>query len=100
MCRNIRVLFNFEPPATEDEIQAAALQYIRKVSGTTAPSAANRPAFDKAVAEVAAITRRLVQADLTAISLPRTREQERAKALDRGRKRDDANRRRLLQVEG
>ena len=54
MCRNIRILFNFEPPATEDEVQAAALQYVRKVSGTVRPSTANTPAFERAVADVAA----------------------------------------------
>jgi hypothetical protein len=96
MCRNIRVLFNFEPPATDDEINAAALQYIRKVSGTTAPSAANREAFDLAVEQVADITRRLVRLDLSTISLPRTREVEREKARERGKKRDEQLRKRLL----
>ena len=57
MCRNIRTLHNFEPPATREEVEAAALQYVRKVSGTTKPSQANEAAFDRAVAEVAATTR-------------------------------------------
>ena len=61
MCRNIRTLHNFEPPATPDEVHAAALQYVRKVSGTTRPSQANQAAFERAVAEVAATTRRLLE---------------------------------------
>jgi hypothetical protein len=89
MCRNIRVLFNFEPPATEDEIRAAALQYVRKVSGSTRPSAANQAAFDQAVEEIAAITRRLVRAELVTIALPRNRETEAEKAKARGRKREE-----------
>ena len=60
MCRNIRTLHNFEPPATRDEVQAAAVQYVRKISGTTKPSQANQDAFDQAVAEVDAATRRLL----------------------------------------
>ena len=65
MCRNIRVLHNFEPPATRDEVQAAALQYVRKVSGAARPSQANQAAFDRAVAEVTETTRRLLD-ELTA----------------------------------
>lgn len=79
MCRNIRVLFNFEPPATDDEVQAAALQYVRKVSGTTKPSAANAELFADAVAEIAAVTRRLVD-NLATSAAPRDRETEAAKA--------------------
>ena len=60
MCRNIRTLYNFEPPATDDEVRAAALQYVRKISGATRPSQANAEAFDEAVAEVADVTRRLL----------------------------------------
>ena len=86
MCRNIRVLFNFEPPATEDEVRAAALQYVRKVSGQTQPSAANRAQFDEAVEQVAAVTRRLV-ADLVTTAEPRDRETEAAKARARNLKR-------------
>lgn len=66
MCRNIRVLHNFEPPATDDEVRAAALQYVRKVSGTTKPSAANRVAFDAAVDEVARATASLLGSLVTA----------------------------------
>lgn len=92
MCRNIRVLFNFEPPATDEEIQAAALQYVRKVSGTTRPSQANQEAFDKAVADIAEITRRLVRAELVTLALPRTREQEAERARARGQKREEQRR--------
>lgn len=90
MCRNIRVLFHFEPPATDDEIRAAALQYVRKVAGTTKPSRANEEAFAKAVDEITAITHRLVRADLIALGAPRTREAEAAKAKVRGQRRDAA----------
>ncbi len=96
MCRNIRVLSHFEPPATEEEIQAAALQFVRKVSGSTRPSRANQEAFDRAVAEIADITRRLVRADLVVLGPPRRREREAEKARERGRKRDEQVRKRLL----
>jgi hypothetical protein len=82
MCRNIRTLHNFEPPATRDEVHAAALQYVRKVSGTTKPSLANREAFDRAVLEVAETTRRLL-AELTTTAPPKDREVEAAKARER-----------------
>jgi len=82
MCRNIRVLHNFEPPATGDEVQAAALQYVRKVSGATRPSLANQQSFDRAVAEVAATTRRLLE-ELTTTAPPKDREVEAAKARAR-----------------
>jgi len=86
MCRNIRVLHNFEPPTTPDEIEAAALQYVRKVSGTTHPSAANQEAFDEAVQAVAAATRTLLESLVTKAP-PRDREVEatkaRARAADR-----------------
>ena len=82
MCRNIRVLHNFEPPATPDEIQAAALQYVRKVSGTTHPSAANQEAFDEAVQAVAAATRVLLEAMVTKAP-KRDREVEAVKARAR-----------------
>lgn len=79
MCRNIRPLYNFEPPATTDEIAAAALQYVRKVSGMNAPSAANREAFEAAVAEIAHITQHLL--DHLSTSAPaKDREVEAAKA--------------------
>jgi hypothetical protein len=79
MCRNIRVLHNFEPPATEQEIQASALQYVRKVSGTTKPSTANAEAFEEAVEAVAAVTRTLLERLVTKAP-PRNREVEAAKA--------------------
>jgi hypothetical protein len=82
MCRNIRTLHNFEPPATADEIQASALQYVRKVSGSTKPSRANAEAFDRAVAEVAAATERLL-GDLVTSAPPKDREVEAAKARAR-----------------
>jgi hypothetical protein len=75
MCRNIRTLYNFEPPATREEVDAAALQYIRKVSGMQKPSHANEAAFDRAVSEVAAATNRLLSALVTAAE-PRDREVE------------------------
>jgi len=84
MCRNIRTLHNFEPPATHDEVHAAALQYVRKVSGTTKPSQANQEAFDRAVAEVAHATRHLL-ADLVTTAPPKDREVEAAKARERAR---------------
>jgi hypothetical protein len=82
MCRNIRTLHNFEPPATTDEVHAAALQYVRKVSGSTHPSQANQEAFDRAVLEVTATTRRLL-AELTTNAPPKDRAVEAAKARAR-----------------
>lgn len=79
MCRNIRVLFNFEPPATDEEVLAAALQYVRKVSGSTKPSAKNQARFDEAVERIAAITRELVDS-LETTAAPRDREVEAARA--------------------
>lgn len=78
MCRNIRPLNNFEPPATSDEITAAALQYVRKVAGTSKPSQANQAAFDAAVAEVAHTTRHLLES-LVTTAPPKNREDEAAK---------------------
>lgn len=86
MCRNIRVLHNFEPPATSDEVQAAALQYVRKVSGAAKPSAANQAAFDRAVAAVAAATQELLDA-LVTTAPPKDREVEAAKAKARAAER-------------
>lgn len=86
MCRNIRTLHNFEPVATDDEVQAAALQYVRKVSGSTNPSQANRDAFDRAVEEVTAVTRRLLD-ELVTKAPPKNREVEAAKAKERAAKR-------------
>ena len=82
MCRNIRTLYNFEPPAGEDEVRAAALQYVRKVSGFTKPSRANAEAFETAVEAVAAITRELL-GELTTSAAPKDREVEAAKARAR-----------------
>lgn len=84
MCRNIRTLHNFEPPATNDEVHAAALQYVRKVSGTTKPSQANRAAFERAVHEVAHITRHLLD-DLVTTAPPKDRAVEAEKARERAR---------------
>lgn len=86
MCRNIRVLHNFEPPATEDEIEASALQYVRKISGTTKPSAANVDAFDAAVAAVAEATRTLLDSLVTKAP-PKNRDEEAAKARARAAER-------------
>ncbi|HKY61426.1 MAG TPA: DUF2277 domain-containing protein [Gemmatimonadota bacterium] len=85
MCRNIKTLFNFEPPATDEEIEASALQYVRKVSGFTRPSEVNREAFDTAVREVTRITRELVDA-LETRAPSRNREVEAARARARGAK--------------
>ena len=82
MCRNIRPLNNFEPPATRDEVTSAALQYVRKVSGTTKPSQANQAAFDQAVAEIAHITQHLLE-DLVTTAPPKNREAVAAKARAR-----------------
>ena len=79
MCKNIRTLYNFEPPATDDEIRAAALQFVRKISGFTRPSAANEKAFDRAVDEVARTSSKLLKS-LVTTSSPRNREVEMAKA--------------------
>ncbi|MEV8503921.1 DUF2277 domain-containing protein [Actinoplanes sp. NPDC051475] len=86
MCRNIRQLHNFEPPATSDEVQAAALQYVRKVAGSTKPSQRNQAAFDKAVAAVAAATSELLE-ELVTAAPPRDREIEAAKAREKARQR-------------
>lgn len=82
MCRNIRMLHNFAPPANDDEVRAAALQFVRKVSGSTAPSKANVAAFDEAVHDIAATVRTLL-ASLVATAPPRNRETEASKARER-----------------
>jgi hypothetical protein len=82
MCRNIKTLANFAPPATDDEIRASALQFVRKLSGSNRPSRANEPAFNRAVDEVAAAARRLVHS-LTTTAPPRNREEEARKAKAR-----------------
>ena len=86
MCRNIRILFNFQPPATEEEVRAAALQYVRKVSGSTRPSRANEAAFARAVEEIARTTMHLLD-ELVSTSPPRTREEVAAKARLRWQRR-------------
>ena len=86
MCRNIKTLANFEPPATDDEIHASALQFVRKLSGSTKPSHANEAAFNAAVLEVSAVARRLVDS-LTTTAPPKNREVEVRKAKERAAKR-------------
>jgi hypothetical protein len=86
MCRNIKTLANFEPAATDDEIRASALQFVRKLSGTTRPSRANEAAFNLAVDEVTASAQRLIHA-LTTHAPPRNREEEARKARERSLKR-------------
>lgn len=86
MCRNIKTLYNFEPPATEDEIRAAALQYVRKISGFNKPSKANEVAFNAAVDAIAAVSRTLLDS-LETNSTPKNREEEAAKARLRAAKR-------------
>jgi len=87
MCRNIRTLYNFDPPATDQELRSAALQFVRKVSGMREPSQANREAFDRAVEEVASATGRLMDALVTQAP-PRDRDEERAKARARWERRE------------
>ncbi len=82
MCRNIHTLHNFEPSSTADEVHAAALQYVRKIAGTTKPSKANHDVFDRAVHEIAHITQHLLD-DLVATTAPKNREEEAAKARAR-----------------
>jgi hypothetical protein len=86
MCRNIRTLHNFDPPATDEEIQASALQYVRKISGSTKPSQANAEAFEQAVEEVADVTARLLER-LVSTAPPKDRAVEAAKAKARSEKR-------------
>lgn len=86
MCRNIRPLNNFEPPATGSEVHDAALQYVRKIAGTTRPSRANEEAFDRAVREIAHVTEHLL-ADLVSTAPPKSRDEEAAKARARAAKR-------------
>jgi hypothetical protein len=86
MCRNIRTLHNFDPPASEEEVHASALQYVRKVSGSTKPSQANQEAFDEAVAEVTAVTATLLDR-LVTTAPPKDRDVEAAKRRERAAKR-------------
>jgi hypothetical protein len=92
MCRNIKTLANFEPPATDDEIRASALQFVRKLSGANRPSHANEAAFNRAVDDVTAAARRLIHS-LTTSAAPRNRQEELRKARERARERfGDASR--------
>lgn len=86
MCRNIRTLHNFEPPASEDEVRGAALQYVRKISGFTKPSQANAEAFERAVDDVAEVSARLLR-ELVTTAPPKDREVEAAKRAARGKRR-------------
>jgi len=86
MCRNIKTLANFDPPATDEEIRASALQFVRKLSGTTRPSRANQDAFDEAIEEVTAAAARLVRS-LQTSAPPRTRDEEARKAKERSARR-------------
>lgn len=86
MCRNIKTLYNFEPPATDDEIRAAAIQFVRKISGATKPSKVNEPAFEKAVAEIARSSSELLES-LVTTTVPKNRDVEAAKARARSAKR-------------
>lgn len=86
MCRNIKTLANFEPPATDDEIRASALQFVRKLSGTTHPSRANEQAFNTAVEDVTAVATQLVRS-ITTNAPPRNREEEARKARERAQRR-------------
>ena len=86
MCRNIKTLFNFDPPATDEEIRAASLQFVRKLSGFNAPSKANEEAFDQAIDEVAAVARKLIDS-LTTNASPRNREEVAARARERAAER-------------
>ena len=86
MCRNIRTLHNFAPPATDDEVHSAALQYVRKISGSTKPSRANEEAFNRAVAEIAHVTQHLLE-DLVTTAPPKDREIEAEKARERSLRR-------------
>ena len=99
MCRNIKTLHHFVPPATDDEIKASALQYVRKLSGMPKPSKANQHAFDHAVEDVFKATKRLF-ARLESHGPPRSREEEKLKAIERGKKREAQLRARLLGAAG
>jgi hypothetical protein len=99
MCRNIKLLHHFEPPATEEEIRDSALQYVRKLSGMREPSRANRKAFEHAVDDITTTVQRLFER-LEAHGPPRTREAERLKAITRGRKREEQMQARVLRKMG
>jgi hypothetical protein len=99
MCRNIKLLHHFEPPATEAEIRDSALQYVRKLSGMREPSRANRKAFARAVEDITATVNQLF-ASLEAHGPPRTREREKLKAAERGRKREEQVQARVMRKMG
>jgi hypothetical protein len=99
MCRNIKTLHHFKPPATEEEIRASALQYVRKLTGMNRPSRVNEHAFQHAMDEVTRITRELFET-LETHGPPRSREAERLRAIERGKKREAQNRERLLRTIG
>jgi hypothetical protein len=86
MCRNIKTLFNFDPPATDEEIRAASLQFVRKLSGFNAPSKANEASFNEAIEDVAAVARRLIDS-LTTTAMPKNREEEATRARERAAER-------------
>ena len=86
MCRNIKTLFNFDPPATDEEVHAASVQFVRKLSGFTKPSKANEPAFDRAIVDVAAVARTLIDS-LTTNAEPRNREEVSVRARERSAER-------------
>ena len=95
MCRNIKTLHHFVPPATEEEVRASALQYVRKLSGMRAPSKANQAVFSRAVDEIAHLTMHLLEELEPPATAPRTREEEQRKARERGQKRERELARRL-----
>jgi hypothetical protein len=99
MCRNIKKLHHFEPPASEEEMRASALQYVRKLSGMQRPSRQNQAPFERAVERVYEATRELL-AELEAHGAPRTRDEERRQAAERGRKREERTRAKVLQSLG
>ncbi len=96
MCRNIQRLYNIAPPATEAEVRAAATQYVRKVTGMGKPSAANAEAVQQAIDDIAAITLRLLQDELSTLAAPRAREKEAEAAKKRGQNREDRLRQKIL----
>lgn len=96
MCRNIKRLYHLAPPTTDDEIRASALQYVRKVSGMTKPSAANQAAVAAAVDQITAITARLIRDELVTRAEPRDRAAEAAAARQRGQQREERSRLRIL----
>lgn len=99
MCRNIKTLHHFQPPATEEEVRASALQYVRKLTGMARPSRVNEHAFQEAVDEITRVTLHLFD-HLEVHGPPRSREAERLKAIERGKKREEQTRERVLRTLG